>query len=253
VLKNRYPGLVLVPSGGKGVITSFAALNRAVLEKTLWGIQFFMLCDRDAVPLSRPVEELERAAGGRLRVLPRYHIENYFLDSAVLSRVFEQMEPENSWLRSPSDIELKLRAIAHSTISYAVALAVAAEFRDRVGNLDVMPDGVHEKTVDELLPLLLTRIRSERDRITAEIAEEEVEARVRALFSDFEAALAPGSDRWKLMVPGKPVLGRFAALTRLDVSRLKTMYIRAAEVSGTTFREIDEIFATFSVSGATGR
>jgi len=61
VLKNRYPGLVLVPSGGKGVITSFAALNRAVLEKTLWGIEFFMLCDRDAVPLSRPVDELEKS------------------------------------------------------------------------------------------------------------------------------------------------------------------------------------------------
>ncbi len=252
VLKNRYPGLVLVPSGGKGVITSFTALNRAVLEKTLWGIEFVMLCDRDAVPLSRPAEELERAAGGRLRVLRRYHIENYFLDSALLSRVFEQMEPEDSWLRSPAEIELKLREITRSTISYAVALAAAAEFRDRVGNIDVMPDGVHEKTVDELLPVLLTRIRSERDRVAAAIAEEEVEARVRALFSDFEAALAPCSDRWKIILPGKPILGRFAALTRLDVSRLKTMYIRTAEVSDTAFKEIDNIFSVFAAFGATG-
>jgi hypothetical protein len=250
VLKNRHPGLVLVPSGGKGVITSFAALNRAVLEKTLWGVEFFMLCDRDAVPLSRPVDEVERAAGGRLRVLGRYHIENYFLDSTLISNVFQQMEPEDSWLRSPAEIENRLRDIARSTISYAVALSAAAELRDRVGNLDVMPDAVHEKTVDELVPLLLARIRSERSRISNAIEERDVEARIRASFADFEAAVSPGSERWKIILPGKPILGRFAGLTRLDLSRLKTMYIRAAEASAVPpFREIDDIFSSFAKFG----
>jgi len=159
------------------------------------------------------------------------------------------MEPDDSWLRSPTDVEARLREIARSTISYAVALAAAAEFRDRVGNLDVMPDGVHDRTADELVPLLLARIDSERRRITTAIEEREVESRVRMLFAEFESSVAPGSDRWKIILPGKPILIRFPSLTHLDISRLKSMYIRAPAVSGPAFKEIDNIFLSFSKFG----
>lgn len=253
LLRNRYPGLVLVPSGGKGVITSFAALNRGVLERTLWGVEFFMLCDRDAVPLSRPVEELERASNGRLRVLKRYHLENYFLDSKVIAKLFEQMEPEGSWLRSPEAVEAKLREIARSSISHAVAVAAAAEFRDRVGNLDMMPSAVHDKTVDGVVQLVLEQLARDRGRIVNALNESAVETRVRDLFREFEAALEPQSDRWPSIFPGKSILAKFAAQTRHDLSRLKTMYIRAAEsLPESPFREVDEIFRAFAAHG-TGR
>lgn len=246
LLRNAYPGLVLVPSGGKGVITSFAALNRGVLEKTLWGVEFFMLCDRDVVPLSRPVEQLERESNRRLRVLSRYHIENYFLDTRVLAKVFEQMEPEESWLRSSQAIEVKLREIARSCISYAVALVVAAEFRDRVGNLDIMPSAVHGKNIDDLVPLILSQLSSERKRIDNAIGEAGVESRIRALFHDFESSLVEQGDRWKIIFPGKTILAKFAGLVRHDLSRLKTMYIQAAEgLDQSPFIEIQEIFDGF--------
>jgi ABC-type cobalamin/Fe3+-siderophores transport system ATPase subunit len=246
ILKNRYPGLVLVPSGGKGILTSFATLNRAVLDKTIWGVEFFMLCDRDAVPLSRSVTDLEHEAKERLRVLPRYHIENYFLDANALSKVFEQMEPETSWLRSPSAIDSKLRELAAATLSYGVALAIAAEFRDRVGNLDVMPSGCHGQTVDALVALFVSEIRKERQRIQAVVDETEVVSRTRQLFAEFERSVASGNDRWKYIIPGKPILARFASAAKLDSARLKTMFIRVVEESlPATFEEIYQIFAKF--------
>lgn len=249
LLKNRYPGLVLVPSGGKGVITSFAALNRNVLDRTLWGVEFLMLCDRDAVPLSRPTEELEQESDGRLRILKRYHIENYFLDSSVLARVFEQMETDGSWLRNPDSVEARLRDTARGLISYAVALTVSAEFRDRVGNLNIMPDAVHNRTVDEVVHLVLTRLSHETLRIKSGVSEGAVEIRIRELFRDFEASLQPQCDRWRTIFPGKPIIAKFAAQTRLELPRLKTMYIRVAEnVPESPFTEILEIFDGFAAA-----
>ncbi len=249
LLKNRYSGLVLVPSGGKGVITSFATLTRTVLERTLWGVEFFMLCDRDAVPLSRSAEQLERESKGRLRVLKRYHIENYFLDTAAIVQVFDQMELEGSWLRSATAVEARLRDIARSLTSYAVALAVTAEFRDRVGNLDIMPGEVHEKTCDEVVKLTLLRLADEKRRISDAVNESAVEARIRELFQDFESSLEPGSERWRTIFPGKPIIAKFASQTRLELPRFKTMYIRAAESRPESiFSEITGIFDAFAAA-----
>lgn len=50
ILGNSHPDLVLVPSGGKHVIESFDAVYDGVLSRTIWGVEFFMLCDRDSAP-----------------------------------------------------------------------------------------------------------------------------------------------------------------------------------------------------------
>jgi ABC-type lipoprotein export system ATPase subunit len=42
ILKDRFPRLVLVPSGGKALLRSFSTLHDRVLAKTIWGVEFFM-------------------------------------------------------------------------------------------------------------------------------------------------------------------------------------------------------------------
>ena len=66
----------------------------------------------------------KRGGGGRLRFLPRYHLENYFLDAEALAAVFEELEPADSWLRSPTAIDSELTAIAAQMSAYAVSLMV---------------------------------------------------------------------------------------------------------------------------------
>lgn len=91
ILKDRFPKLVLVPSGGKSLLQSFSVLHEKVLTKTIWGVEFFMLCDRDAVPLRNPVD-VENRGAGRIKVLGRYHLENYFLDERTIAKLFEPIE-----------------------------------------------------------------------------------------------------------------------------------------------------------------
>ena len=49
ILKNRFPEFILVPSGGKDAIRSFADIQENILNRTIWGVDFYLLCDRDAV------------------------------------------------------------------------------------------------------------------------------------------------------------------------------------------------------------
>jgi len=247
ILKNRFPNLVLVPSGGKGVITSFDTVHREVLERTVWGVEFFMLCDRDAVPLSKGITDIEQISGGRLKVLNRYHLENYFLDETVLSRIFANMDPEDSWLTSPTEIRKVLRELAYRLVSYTVALTASSHFREQVGNLDLMVKGCDGKSADGLVSLILARTQAESARFNKVVEAVDVEAYTRDLYTQLKECLDNDTDEWKQLIPGKQLLNLFANRAKLEVGRLKTLYIREAErIEPYPFEDIVTIFSEFS-------
>jgi hypothetical protein len=168
LLRGRFPDLVLVPSGGKGFIQSFGSLNDLVLQKSIWGVNFFMLCDADAVPPGRDLARLDRLSQGRMQLLKRYHLENYFLEAEVIVRLFEPFETETSdrsWLRDPKAVDDRLKDIAREILSYAAALIVSAHFRERAGNVDLMPKSCQGKSTDELIALFEGSASTERQRL----------------------------------------------------------------------------------------
>jgi len=235
---------VLVPSGGRDVVESFQQLVDKVLSQTVWGVDFFMLCDRDTTDASEATA-LEHRADGRLRYLKRYHLENYFLDAAVLASVFDDIEGDGSWLRDQTAIEHKLRQLAISTIPYATALIVSAQLRRDVGNVSIMPRGLDQQGIDDLVVMFLARVADETQRAGLALQPTKVEALIRGTYGRLQKA-CNGTD-WKVIIPGKPVLSRFAALTVLDVGRLKLAYIKAAQkCSSGCFDEIVDIFADFA-------
>jgi len=247
ILRNRWPGLVLVPSGGKHVIESFSAVYEAVLSKSIWGVEFFMLCDGDSIPAASPEQAKAAQTGGRLRILSRYHLENYFLDEHVWSRAFSLLELEGSWLRRPSDIRQRLRDSARQLVSYATALAVASKLRLHVGNLDIMPKDCHGKTLDEVKGLILSELSEDKLRIDNLLTESTVGASTIDYFNRLTKSLDDDTDEWKALIPGKPLLGRFASAAGINASRAKTMYINAAQDSGRQpFAEILDIFEHFA-------
>lgn len=247
ILRGRFANLVLVPSGGKGVITSFGNLIRSVLERTLWGVEFFMLCDRDSVPQSRSVSELEGSSGGRLRVLRRYHLENYFLDEHIISEALGGIEAEDSPLRDPAYVRAKLEGFARATVSYATALAVTAQYRDLVGNVDIMPSACQDKSADELAAMIVALATAEKERINKVLDPKTIETEVKETLDTLNKAFENGSDLWKYVVPGRPVVNRFAAHVGIRSDRFKLMYMRAAQGKDPDpFDEIVGIFASFS-------
>lgn len=247
ILRSRFPGLVLVPTGGKALVSSFDRLLANVLERSIWGVQFFMLCDGDGLPYSIDSAQLEQRSNGRLRVLPRYHLENYFLDENILAAIFSRMEPVDSWLRDANRVAVRLQEIARTRASHATALMVAAEVRSRVGSVDLMPNAVHGCSPDELVDLFTQSAATEKERIEGSLAPEILEELVRKKSAEVLSSLDAPDDRWKRIIPGRPVFNTFAAETRLGPARLKQMYIAEVEEGFlSAFDEIVSIFADFN-------
>jgi predicted ATPase len=240
-----YPGLVLVPTGGKESINSFVKAFETVLNKTVWGVDFFMLCDGDSL-----ASVSGDKAGGRLRILPRYHLENYFLNEHVLARLFEQLEePEESWLRDPVEIRAKLRTYATSFLSYAAALHVAHRLRLAAGNADMMPPNCHAVDALALETLFEVQRASEVARIIAALAPQAVRELVHAEFTRLSDFISRDSDEWQKQIPGKAIFKKFAAEARIDVARLKRLYIKAAATASCDpFEDIRGIFRQFATS-----
>lgn len=93
-------------------------------------MEFFMICDGDAV-LDIGSNSVKAHLSNRLKLLPRYHVENYFLDEEILAAIFEPMEPAESWLRNKIEIARKLQELASQSVPVAVALRLAAAARER--------------------------------------------------------------------------------------------------------------------------
>jgi len=246
ILRNRLPQLVLVPSGGKDIIRSFSTLVHKVLDRTIWGVDFFMLCDGDARLEGGAPDEMEAGGKGRLRFLPRYHLENYFLDSDALAAIFEEFEPAASWLRSPAEIDLELTAIATRTLPYAVSLIVSAELRRAVGNVDLMPKGCDNKTAEEVSALFTGSAAAERGRVLNALDDLAVGALVKQRWSEVEASLS-NTEAWKRVIPGRPILHQFAQRAKLEPGRLKLAYLSAVERRRLpVFQEIISLFEAFA-------
>ncbi|MHB8375818.1 MAG: AAA family ATPase [Dehalococcoidia bacterium] len=243
--RGRYPQLVLVPSGGKHVVQSFETLHEAVLSKSIWGVEFFMLCDRDSAPTGqRPPDE---AGNDRLRVLSRYHLENYFLDELTWARAFATLESPDHWLRDPTAVRARFRELARGLASYATALAVTAQLRQQVGNVDVMPKDCHERSLDDVIALLSARAAEEQSRTAEALNPVQIAAQATEFHTRLSASLDADTDDWKVILPGKPLLQMFASAAGIHPGRMKNLYLSAAAgQSDGPFEEIDNIFRSFA-------
>ncbi len=247
ILKNRFPTLVLLPSGGKGTLKSFNAVVKEVLDRTIWGVEFFMLADRDVSPAGNSEEAMTQASTGRFRTLSRYHLENYFLDPLVLAEVFKDMDPAESWLRSSDEIEKVLREIARSQVSYATALISAKFVRDSAGNADIMPKGCNGKTAQELVALMSSALEAEHGRLGTALDPQATSARILQVFESLSAAVDAPGNKWSIDIPGKPIFRIFCNRAGLSEGRLKTLYIQKAEQLDTNpFDEIIQILGSFA-------
>lgn len=244
ILKSSFPEFVLVPVGGKDTLRSFEDIRNNILNKTIWGVEFYLLCDRDAVN-ALGKRDLAENPSGRITQLPRYHLENYFLDEDVLVKAFSEMEPEESWLRKVGEIKKKLKDIASSVVPYAVALNVNATIRERVGNISIMPKGASEaKTSDELILLMVGRLQTEGARVANGLDEALVREMVSNEFDRLSAAIAADDPVWKADLPGRAILHKFAATAKIQPGRLKQLYLNAANPLQ-SFRDIVDIFEKF--------
>ncbi len=245
---NDFPDLVIVPVGGKETISSFQRALDTVLTRTVWGVEFFMLADGDSAAASSVPADLEQRSKGRLRLLPRYHLENYFLDEHVLASSFAAIgEASDSWLRNPSQIRARLRQLAQPFISFAVALRVSQRVRLQAGSVDTMPSDCTDKELPELLASFQACQSAELSRISTAMNPKAMAALVESEYRRAKATFDRDDDEWKRVLPGRPILNRFANAAGFDVGRLKRLYLGVAKDSEPDpFGEIRQIFSYFA-------
>ena len=247
ILKNKYPNLVLLPSGGKDNLKSFDVALTQILDRAIWGVQFYMLADRDAFLPNTEYSRSDISNHSRFQSLQKYHLENYFLDPDTLAYCFHQMEPQQSWLRDPAKIRDKLRVIAEGQLSYAVSLIVSKALRDKVGNVDVMGKSLENLDEVALSKELLAMANAEKDRVNSVLDDNEVASLTSKVTNDLQLLLNSPEDAWMIHFPGKPIFGKFCGLANINQGRLKTLYISNAGKSGSNpFSELFDVFEKFS-------
>lgn len=248
IVGSDHPELVLVPAGGKGTIKAFTGSLDGVLNKALWGIDWFMLADGDtAAGIADPVETQSRSHG-RLRLLPCYHLENYFLDEEVIAAVFAYVdEPGDSWRLDPKQILKILRDLAAPIVSYGAALRVAHRFRLAAGNANLMPKQCQGLDVSSLVAAFETRRLEEKQRIETALDPVAINDSVVTEFQLLNSALDSEDEAWKRLLPGKPILKAFASRANIELALLKRLYIKCAKNhTRDPFATVRAIFDDFS-------
>jgi ABC-type cobalamin/Fe3+-siderophores transport system ATPase subunit len=216
ILKNQFPEFVMVPVGGKGTLRSFEEIRSSVLNKTIWGVEFFLLCDRDAVNAFGKAA-VESSLSSRVRMLDRYHLENYFLDADTLAAAFSSLDPAGSCWRDPAQVNDKLREIARKFVPYAVSLTISATIREAVGNISIMPKGVSTvQTADELTALIVARVSDERTRVSSGLGEPGIRTLVTSEFTRLVAAIDNDDAVWRADLPGRVIFNSFASAAKIQ-------------------------------------
>src|SRR5580765_7065349 len=114
-------------------------------------------------------------------------------------------------------------------VSYAVSLKVANHFRQHVGNVDLMPKGSASIGIDDLLKLFENERRSEVERCVASLDPAAVATACKREYETIDSGLNRDHDDWKALIPGRPILKRFAAQSMQDYATLKRLYVKAAK------------------------
>ncbi len=110
-----------------------------------------------------------------------------------------------------------------------------------------MPKDCHGKSVSETQELFRSAATDELSRVTAVLDGDAVRREVEDTYSRLETAISDDTDEWKMLIPGKPVLGAFASGAGLSAARAKSLYItQAAAGSHEPFKEIVELFDAMS-------
>jgi ABC-type cobalamin/Fe3+-siderophores transport system ATPase subunit len=246
IIGSGFPQFVLVPSGARQTILSFSKIIEDVLSKAIWGIDFFMISDGDSNLPDQVMKELVAKSSGRLAFLPRYHLENYFLDENIISQTFEEMESEGSWLRDPKQIRERLKQIAKESLPYTINLWLGSSLRSKVGEIEVSIKGVDGMNLDDYTKQLEEPILKEHKRIGTVLSTEEIKKAVEARWRVLARLIEEDKEDWKKLIPGRVICHKFASIAGISSGRFKTMYINTAKEAGLTpFNEIINIFKSF--------
>jgi hypothetical protein len=243
IVQEQFPEFVLTSSGSRQTILSFQRIVEEVLDKTMWGIEFYMLADRDNSLPDSELARLEESSKGRLKFLPRYHLENYFLDEDTISDSFANIVKEDEWIRKPEQVRSTIVDLARKSLPLAVNIWIGTYSRRLTSGPTISVKDCANMNESEYLSTLEPLVKEEITSFQTKLDPELVRKQARYRWEELEKSLENGSDRWKVLFPGKILVSRFCNLAKIEKGHFRHLYISQARDSDfIAFSEVTEIF-----------
>lgn len=157
--KEKKINLSIVPSNSCSNINNLSQMSES-LGRSLFGLDFCMIRDRDSLNENQ-IAEYENRSGGKLLFLPYYHIENAFLIPEAIGEIAKVVLLSKA--PSVQQIEKILLDLAKNQISYLVTLYVKSEVYFQAEGFDVTPKiQLDKNTKPEDIAKSLIEKRNER-------------------------------------------------------------------------------------------
>jgi len=240
VSQATFPEAYLWPIGS---VENISALRIVVdeLSRAIFGVGLFMIRDRDGL-LPEQVASLE--ANPRMRCLKRRHIENYFLDATLLSKVATQLYL-NASTRDPQTIEEKLLGLAQDSLKTAVLLSIKEHVRINGCLAAPQVRAVESKDWSEIRREITGQVANSHLKCGKAFSKDALSEQFLKEQAALETSLENGT--WKTLFPGKIIFSRFCGqILKQDDDRVRQAYVDLAlKERRDVLQDIFDIFAHF--------
>ena len=147
--------VAIIPSESCSNINNMSLMCET-LEKGLFGVELFMVRDRDGL-VDEQVNTFSTKSNSRLSFLPFYHIENAFLNPQAIAVVAKKIRLANA--PTAEAIEQKMIELAKQQLMHTAALYVKSEVYFKAGNFDISPKISinHLSTIQDIKIAMTTR------------------------------------------------------------------------------------------------
>jgi hypothetical protein len=261
LLPRRGAGIRLIPSQSVGNMPRINQAVLAILENSLAVSDFYLVRDRDYLS-DEMCERYVEKARGRICVLGRYHIENYLLVDelllAVLGDIYGiQLTPE----KVAEQLRQVCAARSCETLRDMSVYRLSAQYQMEDVSLSGFGNGQsclnangssNVQLMQSLQGALVRKASTLNEQLTTRTATSAVGDLVESCALAIQQALAPGSDDWRKLFPGRSILDAFAAKHAIkDVAAFRNVAIKyLSDHPGLVPQELRTIISTIENGGS---
>lgn len=241
IAQKYYPEFQVTPVG---TVTHIMNLQNFVdeISKSIFGINFYMIRDRDGVP-TKIIDSLEKV--GRIRFLKKRCLENYFLDSEILAKVGEQFYIEMSDFKNPK----KINDLLHNIALEMRNLNILKRMKDYTSDLfhvgTPTVKNVLAKQPEDIISQFTGEIESEVHKLQLDIETLQKNKVFDSFVHEVDADLTSGN--WINTFSGKEIYAKYCSTIKVEEMRVTEAYTQLALThKPAVFADIKQFFEDFN-------
>lgn len=182
--------VAIIPSDSCSNINNMSLMCET-LEKGLFGVDLFMLRDRDGL-VEEQIKNFTTKSKGHLFFLPFYHIENAFLYPKAIEHIAQKILFKSA--PTAEEIEQKLIELAKLQLVHTASLYVRSEFYFQAGNFDISPSIpiMHHTSIQDIASSMVMKRNAILERYNDNFSADAIAERLTHWSTLLENSIASG-------------------------------------------------------------